>query len=196
MAYKPNDYFAQKAKKEGFKARSVYKLMEIDKKYKLFKKGMQVIDLGAFPDSWTQYISGVVGDGGKVLAIDIQAIEIKLPNVVVVVEDIYKIDIKNVLEKNGFENSVEVVVSDMAPATTGVKVTDQARSLALCEMAFEVAKIGLMKGGSFVCKLFDSGDTQGFKKALQMVFKEVVIFRAKSTRTESKEIFLVGLSRL
>ncbi len=192
MAYQPNDYYAKKAKEENFAARSVYKLQEIDEKYSIFKGAKQVIDLGASPGSWSQYVSKKLGNQAKIFSIDLNPLTQSIPNVTFVIADIMKVDFIELVKNHGFDNLFEVVISDMAPKTTGIRVTDQARSYELCLMALEVAKKVLKPKGNFVCKMFDSDEFQNFKNELQKNFKKVNVLRPKSTRKESKEIFFIA----
>lgn len=190
------DYFAKRAKKENFVARSAFKLDELQKKYSLFKKGQRVLDLGAAPGSWSQYAHQKVSPNGKVYGIDLQEIKISLPGVHFIQANILDIPLADLLQSESLDNSpFDVVMSDMAPKTTGIKLTDQMRSLELCEMALQIAKENLSPGGHFVCKLFHSSEFQSFKSQVQMHFKTVSALKPKSTRSISKEIFLVGLGR-
>jgi 23S rRNA (uridine2552-2'-O)-methyltransferase len=192
MAYVPNDYYAQKARSESYLARSVYKLQEIDQKFSLLRKGMNVLDLGASPGSWSQFASETVGDKGIVVGIDLTPIPLVLPNARFFELDIYAPNLKDILASEGLPAVYDIVLSDMAPKTTGIRNTDQARSVALCEMALWVAQQYLKTGGHFVCKMFDNGESHAFKLQLKDQFEKVDILRPKSTRKESKEIFFIA----
>ena len=192
MAYQPNDHYARKARKEGFEARSVYKLEEIDQKHRLFRAGDQVVDLGASPGSWSQYASKAIGPKGRLLGIDLTEILIGLPNVTFVQQDIFTADWPALFARAGITPPVDAVISDMAPKTTGVKITDQARSYELCQMALGVALQHLRPGGVFVAKFFDGPDFQAFRQELQAVFASVSFLRPHSTRKESKELFFIA----
>lgn len=192
MAYQPNDYYAKKAKEENFAARSVYKLQEIDEKYPIFKGAKQVMDLGASPGSWSQYVSKKLSNQAKIFAIDLNPLTQSIPNVTFVIADILKSDIVELSRNHGFTEMFDVVISDMAPKTTGIRVTDQARSYELCMMALNVAQKALKPNGNFVCKMFDSDEFQNFKNELLKNFKKVNVLRPKSTRKESKEIFFIA----
>jgi 23S rRNA (uridine2552-2'-O)-methyltransferase len=195
VSYEHNDHYARKARKENFVARSVYKLQEIDQKYRIIHKGDQVLDLGASPGSWSQYTSQKIGLQGKLLGIDLTKIFLSLPNAVFVKGDILTLDIPAVLEKNGFNGQFNAVISDMAPATTSNRFVDQMNSLELCEMALGIALRYLKPGGNFVCKIFDSGEVKGFTEEMKKHFKNIQILRPKSVQKSSKEIFLIGLGR-
>ncbi len=192
MAYNAKDFFFHKAKKENYVARSVFKLQEIDQKFKLFRPAMKVLDLGAAPGSWSQYASEKVGPKGRVLGIDIQPIKLTMPNSIFVTADMRGLDVGKIMAANGIAPPFDVVLSDMAPKTTGIRITDQTRSFELCELALQTAERFLKPGGSFVAKLFHSEEFEIFRKMLQTRFKKVDFLRPKSTRTESKEIFCIG----
>ncbi len=193
MAYNPKDYYFHKAKQENYAARSAFKLEEMDQRYRIFRPGQQVLDLGAAPGSWSQYASRKVGNKGRVLGIDLQKITIRMQNTVFIQADIRDMSLEQVMEQHGFIPPFHIVMSDMAPKTTGIRVTDQARSLELCEIALEAAQRFLSLRGTFIAKLFHSEDFEGFREKLRGLFDKVEVLRPKSTRKESKEIFLVGM---
>ena len=162
-----------KAKQENYPARSVYKLKEIDGRFKIFRKGMKVLDLGAAPGSWSLGAAERVGAQGKVLACDIQStVTVFPPNVEFHQEDVFR-------RSEAFERQLaetgpfHVVMSDMAPQTTGTKFTDQARSLELCLEALAVAEKYLVKGGSFVVKIFMGPDVGELLKGMRPRFARV-----------------------
>jgi len=196
MAYNRKDYYFHKAKEENFAARSIFKLEEIDQRFRLIKPGDKVMDLGAAPGSWSQYISKKIGLKGRLLGVDLQKVKLTLQNAVFIEADMLTLDLPETLLKEGFEPPFDVVVSDMAPRTTGVRITDQARSTELCELALTVAQKYLKPKGHFVCKFFHSEDFEFFRNQLRKNFSKVEILRPKSTRKESKEIFLIGMSRI
>ncbi len=196
MAYKPNDHYAKKAKKEQYVARSVYKLMEIDKKYRVLRSGDHVVDLGASPGSWSQYASEVIGDKGKLLGVDLKKVFLSLPNAVFLKGDILNLELGPLLDQHGFTKLFDVVISDMAPDTSSSRFTDQMRSLELCEMALVTAQKLLRPGGNFVCKIFDSGDAMGFRDELKKNFRSVQLLRPKSVQQSSKEFFMIGMGFL
>jgi len=184
------EFFTKKARQEGYPARSVYKLKEIDEKYYLFKKGDNVLDLGCAPGSWLLYVSSKIGSQGKVVGIDIQ--DIKIPpknNIVFIKKDI--IDIKNARIKE-LNEKYEVVISDLAPATSGVKFTDAEKSLKFCEKALGIAKMVLLPNGNFVCKIFEGEQTNNFFKKIEENFKFTKRFRPKAVIKGSKEIYIIG----
>jgi 23S rRNA (uridine2552-2'-O)-methyltransferase len=192
MAYSPNDFYARKAKKESFVARSVYKLSEIDEKYKIIKSGDYVLDLGCSPGSWSQYCSIKIGLKGIVVGIDLTDMRLTLGNACFYTQDINTANFDELKQKSGVDKPFDVVISDMAPNTSGNKFTDQARSFDLCEMALGTAIKNLKKGGHFVCKFFDSQFFNEYRESLRIHFEKVDVLRPKSTRSESKEIFFVA----
>jgi 23S rRNA (uridine2552-2'-O)-methyltransferase len=187
------DHYTHKARKEKFAARSVYKLQEIQKKYRILNKGARVLDLGCAPGSWLQFAAQQAGPGGRVVGIDLTPVTISLPDrVTVITGDVA--DLEGHLAELG-QTRFDAVLSDMAPATTGNRYVDQARSLGLCEAALYIAEQVLVPGGHFVCKMFQSGDTRGFTASVRKNFRRQTALRPKSTRKASKEVFVIGLSR-
>ena len=192
MSFKVKDHFYKKAKKESFLARSIYKLEEIDKKYKVLSSGDNIIDLGYHPGSWVQYASTKVGKNGSVIGIDIKPVNKKLvhlDNINLFEKDIFEFDPSEFLGDNRY---FDVVLSDMAPNTTGIKSVDQDRSLALVESVFELLPKMLKENGNFIIKVFDSNDAQMFLKSQRKRFNSYDNFKPKSTRSVSKEFFVIG----
>jgi len=182
------DHYSRRAKKERFPARSVYKLEETQQKYGLIKKGHRVLDLGCFPGSWLLYAAKLTGDKGRLVGIDLKPVTIKVPShIKIITADVFTLDIESL------GNDFNVVLSDMAPATTGHKAVDAARSLSLCETALDIAHKILLPGGSFVCKIFQGADFKQFSDVVRANFKEQKIFKPRSSRKASKEIYVIGL---
>ncbi len=187
------DHYSQRAKKERFPARSVYKLKEIQKKYSLIKKGNKILDLGCAPGSWLLYAADLTGNTGHVIGIDLVPVKIQVPpHVKIFTGDILSMD-------DGFFSSlgqdVDVVMSDMAPSTTGNRFVDSTRSYNLCQMALTVAQSTLKTGGSFVCKIFQGEDFKEFSDSVKAVFNRHKIFKPQSTRKVSKEIYIIGFGK-
>lgn len=189
------DHYFHKAKQEQYPARSVYKLKELDKKFKLFRQGMRVLDLGAAPGSWSLAAAEKVGTQGLVLACDMHdTATVFPPQVIFMQEDIFAFS-------PGFAHALtvhapfDVVLSDMAPRTTGTRFTDQARSLTLCLEAFTLAKQYCRAGGTFVVKIFMGPDIQELLIPMRALFGAVKSFKPKSSRAESKETFFVGTQK-
>ncbi len=155
---------------------------------------MVVLDLGAAPGSWTQFASEKIGPKGRVVAIDLEPLSVTLPNVVSLEANIFETDWTVVLEPSGLRPEFDLVLSDMAPKTTGIRFTDQTRSMELCEKALEVAEKTLRKDGTFVCKLFHGAEFKNFQMRLKKTFERVEILRPESTRKESKEIYFIALN--
>lgn len=194
-AYNPKDYYFKQAKKENFAARSVFKIQEIDAKFRILRPGDRVLDLGAAPGSWSQYASRKVGKTGRVLGIDIQPIRLTIPNARFVTADLRDLDLEKTFTDAGIAPPFDVVLSDMAPKTIGIRLTDQMRSLELCELALASAERFLKPKGHFVAKLFHSGEFEGFRDRLRDRFERVEVLRPQSTRKESKEIFFIALTQ-
>ena len=192
MAYNPKDFYFKKAKKENYAARAVFKIQEIDEKFRLFKPGYKVLDLGAAPGSWAQYAAKKVGPQGRILGIDLQPIKITLPNALFITADMRELNLGETMASNGIAPPFDVVLSDMAPKTCGIRVTDQMRSLELCDLALATAERFLRPRGSFVAKLFHSDEFEGFRNRLRERFGKVEVLRPQSTRKESKEIFFIA----
>lgn len=190
------DYYAKRAKQENFPARSVYKLQEIQKKYRLIKKGHKVLDLGCAPGSWLKYAADLTGEQGRVVGIDLKPVTEKLPAHVRVLEaDVMAL--AEAPEKCGelVESGFDVVLSDMAPATTGKKDVDAARSYNLSRAALAIAEAVLPAGAIFVCKIFQGPDFEEFIAAVKERFEACRIYKPQSTRKESRETYVVGISR-
>ena len=185
------DHYTRKAQKEGYAARSVYKLKEIQNKFTLIKKNDHVLDLGCAPGSWLLYASELTGDGGIVVGIDLK--EVSLDGIKPHVK-IFQADVLSPSEEVAkvLSNPFDVVLSDMAPDTTGNKFTDAARSTELSKAALETAKTVLKKNGSFVCKIFQGEDFEDFYKEIKYVFKISKLYKPDSTRKASKEIYIIG----
>ena len=188
--YEKLDARSKAAKAQGFPARSVFKLEEIDRRVRLFKGGQKVLDLGAAPGSWSLYASQKVGPGGRVLAMDLQEIRQAFPpNVKVVLGDALTLENTALGEYAPYD----VVLSDMAPNTSGSRVRDQAYSFELCMRALDVA-LSLGKSGShFVAKIFMSNDFQAARKVASERYERSQVIRPEGTRNESSEVFIVGL---
>lgn len=195
MNYNPRDHYFKKAKDQNFAARSVFKLEEIDQKLKIIHANNKILDLGASPGSWSQYCSKKIGPNGRILGVDLTEISIKLPNAQFIQADLRDINLEAIFEAHGFNSPFDVVLSDMAPKTTGIRLTDQTRSFELCEIALNVARHFLKKDGHFVCKLFHSDDFTVLRDMIKKEFSRFEAVKPDSTRKISKEIFLVGIKK-
>ncbi len=195
--YDRHDHFYKMAKAEGFAARSVYKLEEMDKEHKLIRKGDVVVDLGCAPGSWLQYVESHVGDTGLAFGIDLLPVKVAFsPCVRVLQGDAFKVSLSDLVgAADGELIDVDVVLSDMAPNTTGIRSVDADRSMALCERALDVAERLLRPGGNFVVKVLEGGEMKAFVERAKTIFQAVKIRRPKSTREGSTETFVIGLGR-
>ncbi len=187
------DHYFLKAKRENYPARSVYKLKELDAKFHLLRPGQHVLDLGAAPGSWSLGAAERVGKKGLVLACDLQGTATTFPPQVIFMQE-------NVFNRSPeFENMLanygpfDLIISDMAPSTTGTKFTDQARSLELALEALHLSNLHLKQGGGFVVKIFMGPDIQELLTPMHKLFVQVRSLKPKSSRSESKETFFVGL---
>ncbi|HBD92965.1 MAG: hypothetical protein A2015_01665 [Spirochaetes bacterium GWF1_31_7] len=188
--YENPDFYSRKAKDEGYFARSIYKLEEIDSRFSLIKKGMKIVDLGCAPGSWCQYLSNIVGDTGLVVGIDYKKILVTAPNIVIVhgnfLRDYNQAEIMTHGPFNG-------IVSDMAPDTTGDRLTDCFNSSDLVKDALRFSYDHLKKSGFFVAKIFQGGDEKAIFDEMKMAFKTVKWFKPKSCRKISFETFIIGM---
>jgi 23S rRNA (uridine2552-2'-O)-methyltransferase len=191
--YKPKDHYFQKAKQEGFRARSAFKIDEIVRRFAVVKKGAKVLDLGAAPGGFLQVLADEVGPSGLVVGLDLVEIRpLGKPNVKTAVLDVLSETFDAELSKL-YDGPLDAVVSDLAPKTTGIKTTDQARSLALAGKALEVATTRGRPGSSFIAKLFMGGDFEEFREQVRAAYQEVKVVRPEATRGASVEVYLVGL---
>ncbi len=182
-------YF-QKAKQEGYRARSAYKLLQIQERFRVVRRGDVVVDLGAAPGSWSQVVVDLVGERGKIIALDLQPIE-PIPGVVTIVGDMTDPVVQaQVIEAAG--GRANVVLSDAAPSTTGVKLRDHVLSIELASAAFEVARELLVPKGSMVLKVFEGEDLPDLIRAVKLAFHPVKVHTPAATRNESWESFIVA----
>ncbi len=187
-----NDHHTRRARAEGYPARSVYKLEEIDRRLRLISRGMRVLDLGAAPGSWTLYVAERVGPNGRVLAVDRQPILGAFPaQVELLTADALELD-EAVLEPKG---RFDLVLSDMAPNTSGARASDQAQSYELFLRALRVAERVSSVGSAFVGKLFMSADFAEARNQVLLRYQSLKVIRPEATRSRSSEVFLVGFSR-
>ena len=189
-----DDHYARRAREEKWLARSVYKLQEIDKKFGLIHKGDRLLDLGCHPGSWSQYGIKKVGPRGDVVGIDLNRTDLlSSSNFRFIQGDVLSLDLDRLLREIGPRDAV---ISDMAPQTTGVRLTDESRSLSLAKRAAEIALVLLKKKGRFVCKVFEGEDLRHFRTEISAHFRHVRTFRPQAVRKGSREVYLVGLAFL
>ena len=187
-----DDHYARRAKEEKWLARSVYKLIEIDRKFGLIGKGNRLLDLGCYPGSWSQYGIQKVGPKGEVVGIDqIRSDRLSSPNFKFVQADVFTLDIELLGREAG---SRDVILSDLAPQTTGIQSTDISSSMSLAKRAYDIALALLKKKGHFICKAFEGEDLKPFRSEVSTRFNQVRLFRPKATRKGSREIYIIGLN--
>ena len=189
------DHYSERAKKESYPARSVYKLKEAQKKFHFIRKGNRILDLGCSPGSWLLYAAEQTGKHGKVLGIDLKPVTIQIPSqAATLMADILTID-RVWIENEGLAKRFDVVLSDMAPATTGNKMIDAERSYQLCQAALNISLVALRPGGSFFCKIFQGEEFKKYSDSVRSLFKNHKIFKPISSRKVSKEIFVLGMGK-
>lgn len=187
------DFYYREAKRRGYRARSAFKLIEIQKKFNVIKRGDTILDLGAAPGGWSQV--ALQYSGGKVIGIDILPVK-SLEGFIFIEGDATQEGTKEKLRKVLRGKKVDVVLSDMSPNLSGNKFLDQARSYWLCVKALEYADEFLRKGGNFVCKGFEGSDLNEFFKEVKIRFKFVKKFSPKASRKRSKEVYIIGIGKL
>ncbi len=182
------DTYVRQSKVDGYRARSAYKLIEIDEKFKIFKGGMSVIDIGAAPGSWSQYASKVVKNG-SIISIDLKEMK-EIKSTIQIVGDFTEIEVQNKIKKNLLKKS-DVVMSDMAVNTTGIKNLDSIQTGELCKEAMIFSKEVISEKGFFISKIFMGGTFNEIVALGKKNFKEVKVFKPKSSRKDSKESFII-----
>ena len=182
------DTYVRQSKVDGYRARSAYKLIEIDEKFKIFKGGMTIIDIGAAPGSWSQYASKKIKNG-KIISIDLKEIE-KIKNTIQIKGDFTQEEIKNLI-KNHLSKKPEVIMSDMAVNTTGIKNVDSIQTGELCKEAMIFSKEVIYEKGFFISKIFMGGSFNEIVALGKKIFTEVKVFKPKSSRKDSKESFII-----
>jgi len=182
------DVYVRQSKVDGYRARSAYKLIEINEKFKVFKGGICVIDIGAAPGSWSQYVSKVVKNG-RLISIDLKEMD-PIENIVQIQGDFTQHDIQNEIKKY-INDKADVIISDMAVNTTGIKNIDSIQTGELCKEAIIFAKDILTKNGFFISKIFMGATFNEIVAKGKKIFKEVKVFKPKSSRKDSKESFII-----
>lgn len=194
--YQPQDKFFKKAKEEGYRARSVFKLDAIQARFHLIKPGNKVLDLGAAPGSFLQLIRKIVGKKGLAVGVDLKPIEkFKEENVITFEGDIFEESVYQEIEKATGVGQFDVITSDLAPATTGIKSVDAGRSFQLNEQVLMVADKHLKKGGHVVMKAFPGADHSQLLTLAKKGFKQVKLFKPEAVRKSSREVYVVGLKK-
>jgi 23S rRNA (uridine2552-2'-O)-methyltransferase len=184
------DPYFKKAKKDGYRARSAYKLTQIQEKFHVIHRGDVVVDLGAAPGSWSQVATKLVGSQGRVVALDLQAMD-PIPGVDLIQGDMLDPDVRAQI-KAWADGRADVVLSDAAPSTTGIKLRDHVRSVELARTAFELARSLLASQGSMVLKVFEGEDFPKLLREVKQAFRRVQGHKPSATRDESWEMFIVA----
>ena len=182
------DTYVRQSKVDGYRARSVYKIKEIDEKFKIFKGGMSVVDIGAAPGSWSQYVAKVV-KSGKIISIDLKEME-NIENTLQIQGDFTSVDTQNQI-KEYLKTKPDVVMSDMAVNTTGIKNIDSIQTGELCKEAMVFSKDVISEKGFFISKIFMGSTFNEIVALGKKLFKEVKVFKPKSSRKDSKESFII-----
>ena len=182
------EIYVRQSKVDGYRARSAYKLIEIDQKFKIFKGGMCVIDIGAAPGSWSQYVSKIVKNG-KIISVDLKNME-KIKKTIQIVGDFTEEDTQNEI-KNFIDKGADVIMSDMAVNTTGIKNIDSIQTGELCKEAMIFSKKIMFQKGVFISKIFMGGSFNEIVALGKKIFREVKVFKPKSSRKDSKESFII-----
>ena len=185
------DPFVIQAQKDGYRSRAAYKLIEIDKKYKIIKSGITAVDLGAAPGGWSQVLTKKIGLKGKVVGIDLLEVA-PIKGIDFIQGDFMQEEILNEMVDKLENKPVDLVISDMAPNISGIKMVDQQKAIYLNELAFDFATKHLKQNGSFLVKSFVGKDFEEFVKNLRSCFKKVYKIKPDSSRSRSAEIFLLG----
>jgi len=193
MAFTVKDYYFHKAKKQHYRSRAVYKLEEIQERFKILKPGDRVLDLGAAPGSWIQLACGAVGCSGLIVGIDLKPIEDVFPHQVVALQG-------DIFDSEFVEAALcrylpfDVVLSDMAPATSGIKAADSARSALLFERAFQIACWSLRPEGTFLAKIFHGSEFHRLLAEVKKQFGRTRVVRPEATRKQSREIYILAMN--
>ena len=188
-----DDEYVARAQQEGYRSRATYKLLEINEKDKLLKKGMTVVDLGAAPGGWSQMVADIVGEEGMVVALDILPMD-PLPGVEVLQGDFQEEEVFHRLLDTLGGRPVDLVMSDMAPNMSGMRSIDQPKAMYLCELTLDLARNVLKPGGNMLLKLFQGEGSDEFVKECRKSFRKVVIRKPAASRARSREVYVLALN--
>ena len=186
-----DDEYVKMAQAQGFRSRAVFKLKELHEKDHLMTAGMNIIDLGAAPGGWSQFAKQVIGDNGRIVALDILPME-PIEGIDIIIGDFREEEVLKALYLLLNNAPIHLVMSDMAPNMSGNKCTDQARALYLAELALDTAKTVLATGGTFLVKLFHGEGFELFFKDVQQIFTTVIIRKPKASRPRSNEVYILA----
>jgi len=188
-----NDQYAKKAKKEGYLARSAYKLKEILDEFNIIKPGQKILDIGSAPGSWLQVASKIIGKNGLAVGVDLSQIDAKAKNIITLKGDIFSDKIENEIAKFG---PYDTIISDAAPNTTGIKDRDQTLSYELVEKTIQLSELYLKTGGSFVAKIFQGPDTKKLLQHMKNLFEIARATKPKASRDRSFEEYIIGIRKI
>ncbi len=186
-----DDEYVKLSRQDGYRSRAVYKLIELQKKYKIIKQGMKIVDLGAAPGGWSQYCAQLVGDSGRVVASDILEID-PLAHVEFILGDFREEEILEQILKVLGDTKSDLVISDMAPNISGVASIDQPKAMYLCELALDMAGQILKSDGNFVVKVFQGQGFDDYVRDIKKAFKTVRITKPKASRPRSREVYVLA----
>ncbi len=187
------DLYVKKARKLDFRSRAIYKLQEIDEKDQLIKPNYCVVDLGSSPGSWSQYLSGIIDSSGRIIAIDILPMN-PIEQVLFISGDFTDEIIQKQCLKEIGEYGADLVISDMAPNLTGIRVTDQSRNMAIAELVYDFSTHILKPGGDLLVKLFEGDGTYEYRQLLKEKFAKVLVRKPKASRDQSREFYVLARS--
>jgi 23S rRNA (uridine2552-2'-O)-methyltransferase len=187
------DLYVKKARKLDFRSRAIYKLQEIDEKDQLIKSNYCVVDLGSSPGSWSQYLSGIIDSSGRIIAIDILPMN-PIEQVLFISGDFTDEIIQKQCLKEVGKYGADLVISDMAPNLTGIRVTDQSRNMAIAELVYDFSTQILKPGGDLLVKLFEGDGTYEYRQLLKERFTKVLVRKPKASRDQSREFYVLARS--
>ena len=187
------DLYVKKARKLDFRSRAIYKLQEIDEKDQLIKPNYCVVDLGSSPGSWSQYLSGIIDSSGRIIAIDILPMN-PIEQVLFISGDFTDEIIQKQCLKEVGEYGADLVISDMAPNLTGIRVSDQSRNMAIAELVYDFSTQILKPGGDLLVKLFEGDGTYEYRQLLKEKFAKVLVRKPKASRDQSREFYVLARS--
>ncbi len=190
-----DDEYVRRSQQDGYRSRAIYKLIEIDKKDRLVKPGMTIIDLGAAPGGWSEYCVKKLGKNGTMIALDILPME-PIDGVIILQgdfrEDVVFDELMSVMNADGKSSHADLVISDMAPNISGMGSVDMPRAYYLCELALDMAQQILKPGGGLLVKLFQGEGFEAYNKALKTSFSKVVMRKPKASRARSREVYALA----
>ena len=189
-----DDEYVKLAQKQGLRSRAAFKLMELDEKYRLLRKGMRIVDLGSAPGSWTQVVQRALDGSGRIIALDILPMD-PLPHVTFIEGDFTEEEPLAKLERELNGVQVDLVLSDMAPNMSGVGAVDQPRAMYLAELALDFAEQWLAPGGSYVVKVFHGEGFDNYVKKTRSMFEKVQVRKPSASRPRSREVYVLGHRR-